>query len=287
MRLRLAIALNLSMMALLAAGDASAFCRSTTCRGECPTDDEGCPSTGQKLYWPATCIGFSIQKDGTESLDIKDVHVAIQKSFEAWAELDCGGKPATMTFSEIEDVSCKKSQYNPKKANVNVVLFQDNDWKYRGIDGTLAKTSVTYDDRTGEIFDADIEVNSAFNNLSTSETIINYDLRSIMTHEAGHFIGIAHSPDPNASMYSTYAQGSTGPRKVAEDDQAAVCAIYPPDRIGNCDVKPKNGLGTTCDGSTDPGCAFAIGEAPAGRTPLVLLGLLGVAVAVRRRRRVP
>jgi len=121
------------------------------------------------LFWPTSCVGFSLQKNGTQSIDLDDTRIAVQKSFEAWSEVPCpdvGGKFSTMTFSELGDVDCHKSQYNTDGSNVNVVLFQDNDWTYKGIDGTLAKTAVTYDDRTGEIFDADIEVNAAFNNLN-------------------------------------------------------------------------------------------------------------------------
>src|ERR1700733_8608678 len=154
-----------------AAKDARAFCRSTTCRGDCPVDDQGCPSSGIPLSWPTSCVGFSLQKNGTQSLDLEDTRIAVQKSFEAWSEVPCpdaGGKFGAMTFSELDDVDCHKSQYNADGPNVNVVLFQDNDWTYKGIDGTLAKTAVTFDDRTGEILDADIEVNAAFNNLTVT-----------------------------------------------------------------------------------------------------------------------
>ena len=54
---------------------------------------------------------------------------------------------------------------------------------YRGIDGTLAKTSVTYNDTTGEIYDADIEVNSAYNEITITDdpAAIEYDLQAILT----------------------------------------------------------------------------------------------------------
>jgi hypothetical protein len=102
------------------------------------------------------------------------------KAFRSWSAVDCGGgKQASMTFVAKEDVACKKAEYNRDGKNVNVVLFQDNDWKYRGIDGTLAKTSTTFDTETGEIFDADIEVNTAFNKVTVTDTAgqIQYDLQ--------------------------------------------------------------------------------------------------------------
>ena len=195
------------------------------------------------------------------------MRVAIQQSFQAWSDVPCpdaGGKFATMTFSELEDVACDKSQYNARGANVNVILFKDDDWTYKGIDGTLAKTAVTYDDRTGEIFDADIEINAAFNDLTVGDAKVAYDLRAIMTHEAGHFIGLAHSADPNASMYATYAPGTSAGRVLSGDDIKAVCAVYPPGRRGACDTTPRGGLGATCADPAKSGCAVAPAAGTAG-----------------------
>jgi hypothetical protein len=278
--------------------DASAFCRSTTCRGNCPTDKDSCPSTGQKLFWPQTCVGYSLQKDGTQSLDINDVRVTIQKCFQAWSDMPCpdaDGKYASMTFSELEDVSCKKVEYNKDGPNVNVVFFKDDDWTYKGIDGTLATTSVTYDDRTGEIYDADMAINAAFNDVTVSDTKIGYDLQSIVTHEVGHFIGLAHSPNADATMYASYARGTTGPRKLSDDDIAAVCTVYPPGRLGACDATPRNGLGKTCGddpvggktGCTVAGDSFRAGPraGAAGPSELAGIAILGALVVTRRKKK--
>ncbi len=263
-----------------------AFCRSTTCRGECPTDDNGCPSAGFPLFWARTCIGYSLQKNGTQSLDSNDVRVAIRKAFQAWSDVPCPhakNNYASMAFSELEAVSCDKSQYNSGGPNVNVVLFRDDDWTYRGIDGTLAKTSVTYDDRTGEIFDADIEVNAAMNDLTVSDSKISYDLQAIVTHEVGHFIGMAHSSDANASMYASYAPGTIGPRHVTEDDVSGVCGVYPPGREGACDPSPRGGLGPNCDAPANGGCS--LGRYPLGRDAGAFAALVALALVARRRRR--
>jgi hypothetical protein len=198
-----------------------------------------------------------------------------------------------MTFQEREPVSCKKSQYNKTAPNVNVVLFQDNDWKYRGIDGTLAKTSVTYNDQTGEIYDADIEINSANNEVTISDdpAKIEYDLQAILTHEVGHFIGIAHSDKPDAVMYPTYNPGSTTQRKLTPDDVEAVCHIYPPNSDVACETEPRNGFSGECDAPVDDGiCSVAtIGAAGAdASTPTGFFGLVlatGLLTAVRFSRR--
>jgi len=65
--------------------------------------------------------------------------------------------------------------------------------------------------RLGHLFDADIEINSSptARPLTTQEppdpsTI---DLQAILTHEAGHFFGLAHATDESVVMYAYYSPG--------------------------------------------------------------------------------
>jgi hypothetical protein len=287
------VALLLGCAVVGAPAVASAFCRSTTCKGDCATDDDGCNTTGMPLFWKTACVGYSMQKNGTQNLPFDEVRVAVTKSFFAWTELDCGAAGrSSLTFSALPDVACKRSEYKSDGANVNVVLFRDDEWTYRGIDGTLAKTTVTFDAKTGEILDADIEINAAFNNLTVRDTTVSYDLQSIMTHEIGHMIGFAHSPDPTATMFSSYDPGTIGIRTLSPDDVAAVCTVYPPGRAAVCNATPRGGLGDTCPAPEEDkkGCAvsnrgtFDAGHGSGGAW-LVAGSLLAFAGARRLRRR--
>jgi hypothetical protein len=281
---------------LAVAADASAFCRSTTCRSsgtkECNTDGNGCPTDGEKLFWTSACISYAVNELGTQDLDPADTREIIKKTFQAWSDVPCPkGGAASMTFQERDPVTCKKSEYNKEAPNLNVVLFQDDDWKYRGIDGTLAKTSVTYNDETGEIYDADIEVNAANNTVTISDNPakIQYDLQAILTHEVGHFIGVAHSSDSSAVMFASYSPGSIAQRKLTPDDVDAVCAIYPPKRDAACDVEPRGGFSATCGSEETKACTVASGARTArmaggASASFAVLGL-GVLAAVRVRRR--
>ena len=289
-----ALATTLTALAVLSTTiDADAFCRSTTCRStkdkECETDGEGCPTDGAKLFWPTSCISYATNRLGTADHDPADTRAIIRKTFQAWSDVDCpDGTVAAMTFQEREPVSCKKSQYNKTGPNVNVVLFQDSNWRYRGIDGTLAKTSVTYNDQTGEILDADIEVNTANNNVTITDdpATVEYDLQAILTHEVGHFIGIAHSPDPAAVMFASYAPGSTSQRELHPDDVAAVCAIYPADRGVACNTEPRNGFSGTCDDPEPKGlCSLQPGNASASFGVVAIFIGSGFLAARARRRR--
>ncbi|HRG99154.1 MAG TPA: matrixin family metalloprotease [Polyangiaceae bacterium] len=264
----LAVAVELALAAWLCPHAAAAFCQNTTCKDTekktCLKDDQGCTTEGAPLHWNTSCITFHMNRLGTASLDVRQTRTAIMKSFRSWSEVDCGGgKLSKMAFVALEDVDCKRAEYNKTGKNVNVVLFQDNDWKYRGIDGTLAKTSATFDTDTGEIFDADIEVNTAFNQVTVSDEPgkIAYDLQAILTHEVGHFLGIGHSANERATMFPAYAPGTVAIRELSDDDKKAVCAAYPPTSTLACNQEPRGGYSPTCD---DPAAAGGGGEAPSG-----------------------
>ena len=275
------------------AADASAYCRSTTCRTtadhECETDDNNCPIEGAKLFWPTSCVGFSFNQDATQDLDPDETFATLRKCFAAWTQVTCpGGGQASITLQEGPLVACHKSEYNKSGPNVNVILFQDDDWQYRTIDATLAKTSVTYNDDTGEIYDADIEINTANNDMTLDlpPAHVSYDLQSIITHEAGHFIGIAHSPDDDAIMAPTYSPGSIK-RDLTADDIGAVCEIYPPNSGVVCNPTPRGGFSGTCDDPPAKKGLCAASPPPAqtgGAGTTALLGMLGVVGLVLARR---
>ena len=152
--------------------------------------------------------------------------------------------------------------------------------------GIVALTIVLYDPSTGRIMNADIEVAGwdgaagAIANppqhgwyftcypgaqptacTSYGQSGCAYmDLQNTVTHEAGHFIGLAHSAVAGATMNATTAPRETTKRDLAPDDVQGVCAIYPASGGGGC------------------GCG---GGDPAGVVSLLLAGL---ALRPRRRR---
>ena len=282
-----------------APGSASAFCRSTTCTGECERDADECKTSGAKLSWRTSCVGYSLQRDGTANLPMKHVRPAIERSFAKWVDLECEDGIATLSFSELDDVSCHQTEYNDGEANANIVLFQDTKWKYTSADNNLAKTTVTFDDETGEILDADIEVNHAYNFFTISDENVEYDLESVVTHEVGHFIGLDHTLDPSATMNATYERGTTDLRTIEIDDVDGACAVYPPDRDAKCNTKPKGGLRDDCGqvaaAKDDPaaeadegGCGVKpVGGARSAVLAALSLFAAGVVGARRRARQVP
>lgn len=296
MRRRDLFAVLALLAALLGEGRASAYCRSSVCKVDgksihgkvcSPPEDDDC---GTVLQWRQPCVGFAVQKNGSSQVPLKQVQQAAKLSFAAWTTVDCGGgEHPRIQVDDLGAVSCGKVEYNQHGGNVNVIVFRDEEWPHvdegSGTTDTIALTTVTYDVAKGDIFDADMEINSVQNQFTTADTMVDVDLRSVLTHEAGHFLGLAHSNVADATMFPNYMNGSTALRSPKDDDQQAICEAYPPDRTpkGTCDGLPRHGFSPECEASQTEGtCAFAPGSPGFSlATLLPLAALIGLA---RRRR---
>jgi hypothetical protein len=135
-----------------------------------------------------------------------------------------------------------------------------------------------------------MEVNGT-KNLTTATPVPDkdsYDLQSILTHEVGHFLGLAHTLKPDATMNRTYRPGTMGFRNPSPDDVLAICAAYPPGRpvTRACYPEPRHGFSSEC--ATDPppgGCSTALLSSSRGAGRACWLTVAFGAAASRARRR--
>jgi hypothetical protein len=261
---RAAIAL-LTFALLLLPSEAHAFCIATTCDSKkevCPTE-KGCVVGGAQVHWDSRCLSFGTQRDGSPKRHITYTvadHI-IQGAFEQWMHADCGGgqTPSFRVWDLGEPyggIICDVPQFNDSGPNANVWMFRDDDWPYKDEASTLALTSTLFDQTTGALLDADVEINSFAINLTTTDVAGNVvrDLASIVTHEAGHFLGMAHSQVETATMYREYKSGDLNYRSLHADDVAGICALYPPDRdVPACNgPSPPHGFTLYCGSGSDP-----------------------------------
>ena len=144
---------------------------------------------------------------------------------------------------------------------------------------------MTYNVETAEIFDSDVEVNTAGETQFTTTEMpppTGADLEAVLTHEVGHFLGLAHSAVSAATMRSIgYVPGTVGLRTLADDDIAGVCSIYPPDARVGSDCTPRHGFSGQC-GEVDEGCALARGTRGRNAGTGLLLTLFGFGLVARR-----
>ena len=308
----LAVALAAAAVVLGTASSAAAYCRTSSCPNSVtgarcvPALSSDC---GVELAWKSPCIGFSVQRDASFRASAATTEQVFQAAFDTWMNADCGGgSRPRIQITSTGPVACAAHEYNQKVGNANIILFHDDGWPYMGGNSILALTTVTYNLDNGEIYDADIEINSKDNVFTTGDAAVEFDFLSIATHEAGHFLGLAHSDDTDATMFPDYNPGTVTLRELAPDDVSAICAVYPPGEAipASCDSTPRHGFSGECsenqveeEEEEAGGCctvapgSFRRGPGATGHRPSVPRGTLAIAFGglllalARLRRRGP
>ncbi|HKO92773.1 MAG TPA: matrixin family metalloprotease [Polyangiaceae bacterium] len=244
----------------------------------CPSDPlTGCFTEGATVFWASDCLSYAIQRDGSieQGITAEQLAPIVEEGFRAWGDVSCanGGTPPMTALSQ-GPIACDAAEFNCQvpELNSNLIVFRD-DFVDRDVfrEGVIALTTLTASTRTGQIFDADIEINSRDEEFVLGEPPAGSfarDLRGVLNHEIGHLLGLSHSKTRSALMYDDY-RGTVLP---AADDIAGICAIrkgtgsdpscevveLAPDAgcVGNdksCKVQPP-----PPPEEEDPGCACAL-----------------------------
>ena len=209
----------------------------------------------------------------------------------------CDGQPTDLEISRADEFAlCQEAQFNEDGPNVNIVAFVSPEPGAVPVPTALAVTIVWFFD-DGEIIDADMLINEDLaphtvcpdeGCVATPGTAAAVDLQNIVTHEVGHFLGIAHTNVEEATMFCESPRGEVSKRTLAEDDIAGLCAIYPPGSIGGgCDPTPRGGtLTADCTGplpSNGGGCSAHTGTDPGSLWTLWAAFLVLIVLRLRQR----
>jgi hypothetical protein len=295
MNLGLACASAVALL-ICSGGVAQAYCRTSTC-SSCARDPEtGCSIGGTPIAWPSACVSFSMQEAASSTIELEAATALMREAFALWENARCGDageKPSIAISDSFGPAVCMSPQYNTRSGNANVVIFRDDEWPYSGEGRELAATWLTVDGQ-GAIFDADIEINATGplalpmpEGLSFGVIVDQHDLLSIMVHETGHFLGLDHSREEGSVMLAELSAGEAR-HTLSADDEAAICAVYPPDRdtAAACDYTPRNGFAPQCTVKADSGCSATRISGASRAALLGWAGLFGVwRVRSARRRR--
>lgn len=251
MRLPVLLPIALALTGLLCAPTARAFCRTTTSpvpSGYDPTQD-GCWTQGMPLAWHASRVPYGVAAAASDQVSLADATRIADEAFATWNAVSCpDGAPAVQAYDDgpismVPDASdCSTSAGCNPQAH-DVIVFDDQVWPHDNPANTLALTTVTFGVDDGAIFEAYTEVNSTPSHPLTTEEpppagSDAYDLQAILTHEAGHFFGLAHAAADTSIMYAYYKPGKVD---LTADDVAGFCAIYPQPAksSGGCVTAPR------------------------------------------------
>jgi hypothetical protein len=276
-----AFALTLSV----AARDAHGYCRTTTCDPkieECDTDKNGCSRTGAPLTWRSLPIAYRFTARSSQNLQRDDAREAVRAAFQRWSDVTCpSGRRTSLRFEEQDDIAANlpSTPHQPGAAHFGI-YFRDDAWTATDSDSTLALTTQSFGVVNGWVEQSDIEINTSSAKFATSDSAKGVDLQAVITHEVGHYLGLAHSNHKDSIMVASYcgdgdrcAKGKVEARRLSEDDEAAVCALFPPD--GQTGVLYEEPESASCS-------ATPARRASAGT--YVLFAAVAVACAMGRRR---
>ncbi len=236
-------------------------------------------STGRQQHWSAPSVTVYLD-DSLKKLG-PDAEEAVMQAFGAWLGSDA--RVPALRFDRGGTSS------EPRHDGKSTVSF--GPIKLAGHEKDVAVTVTYADDKTGEILEADVVLNSlypmgvlktksrqsgedstAVRNDDTDDCRNRYDAQNVATHEAGHFFGLGEDmTERKAAMFLSIDQCETHKRQLAFTDVGALSTLYANEPI----QEPQAGA---------RGCAFSAAATP-GSSALASALFLGLSLIRRRRGR--
>lgn len=157
---------------------------------------------------------------------------AVQSGFERWTakKITCTGAstgPTKWDSTYAGSFSSPSTKAAISLDNVNNVIWLGGaEWTHGA--QTLGLTTTSFYTTSGQIIDGDMELNNGATWKVGGASGFQVDVESIVTHEAGHFLGLNHSSPTTAVMYAFYdGQAGEIKRALTSFDIDDVCTVYP------------------------------------------------------------
>jgi len=187
---------------------------------------------GKRIRWSVPAVQMQMDPEFERFLGPGDAYASLAMGFEAWRGLprvpDLIIRPGTPDTLGHHD----------GRATNGIYLLRD--WPYEA--AKLAVTIVTYEMDTGRLLDADIVVNGKADFAVLDEPVkgakAEYDLPAVLTHEAGHVLGLGESNSGQEATMWPYARpDDIDKRSLDEDDENGAIESYqsaPPPAADGC-----------------------------------------------------
>jgi hypothetical protein len=227
-------------------------------------------------------VPYRLHARGYAGIKVTPLRAAIRKAFDRWTTVECDGERTSLRFKEEAE-----APPNDPEAPYAVTMVNEG-WPFD--ESALAQTTHDFGKDSGTVKNAIIQINTATHEFrvasDNSPTALTAesggaDIESVLVHEVGHYIGLAHSNVPKSIMAPSYCQDEERckqaelSRDLGEDDIKAVCALYPP---------PSQAPVVGSDPGPGHATSFGCSNAPSSSATLPFAGLLAlVLVSVLRR----
>ncbi|MGP3667343.1 MAG: hypothetical protein ACKD6N_00555 [Candidatus Bathyarchaeota archaeon] len=195
------------------------------------------------VYWNLSKyqngVPYIINPSGGVKQGLKEASIIkeIKEALESWdwaVDLDDYTPPNNINYNIELYNNNSKIDYKAKASTVSPDYKNVITWG-RAQAGVVAYAVIWYKSSTGEIVDADMVLNSYYKwgiadgNELTSDLVGKFDIRNIVTHEAGHWTGLNDLYDSKywaITMYGYASYGEEIKRSLEPGDIAGAQYIY-------------------------------------------------------------
>lgn len=231
------------------------------------------------LFWRHRVVLLRPAYGSSDEIDPGAVQAAVGRSIATWNAAALGCPSDFLLVDEGAPSGLATNLTGGAPDGENRIVWRESGWPAEVDPATLALTTSVFRRSTGQLIDADVDVNAVDHAWTVQDGPGAADVENTLTHELGHLLGLAHVSDPEATMYGSSETGETLKRTLAEDDIAGLCYVYP-------------------EGMLTPGAPIPMGEplssgcaiGSPGRTRSSTgcsLGLAALGLILLRRRREP